>query len=158
MYQNISAALTAAQITAVTTAINTIKTNLNFLVNLNPEERQALSKMGPDGYSYVTSSLEYAATNTAILPAAMNLTEAQKDLKLVNDLRPILQQVAQLLESIEDTMMAAGSEAKDFADLFYNQVKAFANTNTPGMDTIAADLGSFYEKSQAETNTPSNNA
>lgn len=158
MYQNISAALTAAQITAVTTAINTIKTNLNFLVNLNPEERQALSKMGPDGYSYVTSSLEYAATNTAILPAAMNLTEAQKDLKLVNDLRPILQQVAQLLESIEDTMMAAGSEAKDFADLFYNQVKAFANTNTPGMDTIAADLGSFYEKSQAETNTSSNNA
>lgn len=157
MYTTISAALSAAQITGANTGITSVKTNLPFLVNLSPAERGKLSKMGPDGFSYVTKAIDYATNNASIIPAAMNLAEAQKDLKLYNDLRPIFQQVAQLLEAIDDTMMAAGVEAKDFADLFYSMAKSFAATNVPGMDTIAADLGVFYEKAQAEAQTPDNN-
>jgi hypothetical protein len=50
-------------------------------------------------------------------------------------------------------MMAAGVEAKDFADNFYNIVKVMATTNTPGMNAIAEDLAGFYEKA-SNTETP----
>jgi hypothetical protein len=153
---NISAALTAAQVTAINGALNTIRTNLPFLVNLTAEERLALSKMGEIGYNYVTRALDYAQGNAGILPPNFNLTEAQKDLKLVNDIRPIMQQVAQLLEAIDDTMMMAGIEAKDFADKFYALAKLQAGTNTPGMDVIVSDLATFYEKSSESTPTPPN--
>jgi hypothetical protein len=147
---NISVALTAPQITAISGALTTIRTNLPFLINLTLAERATLSKMGDDGYSYVTKALDFAQNNATILPPNFNLPEAQKDLKLVNDLRPLLQQIAQVLEGIDDTMMAAGIEAKDFADKFYSLVKLQASMNTPGMDVIASDLGVFYEKA----NTP----
>jgi hypothetical protein len=156
-FSNISAALTPAQITAINTAIATIKTNLAFIVNLTLEERQSLSKMGSDGYSYVTRALDYAQNNASALPPTFNLVEAQKDLKLANDLRPILQQIAQLTEGIDDTTMAAGIEAKDFADKFYEIAKVQAKMNVPMMDTIVADLATFYEKAKVEEvvlNTP----
>ena len=151
-YTNISAGLTPAQIAAINTAIASIKTNVNFLINLTKDERKTLSKMGDDGFSYVTKALDYAQNNTTILPQNFVLAEAQKDLKLANDLRPILQQVAQLAEGLDDTIMAAGIEAKDFADKFYEIAKIQNKINTPGMDIIVDDLGVFYEKAQAEQN------
>lgn len=145
-YTNLSATLAPAQATAIATAIATIKTNLPFLINLTPDERQSISKMGDDGYVYVTKAMDYANTNANIIPAALSLSEGKRDLDLANALRPILQQLNSLVESVDDTMMAAGVEAKDFADNFYNIVKVMATTNTPGMNAIAQDLGVFYER------------
>jgi hypothetical protein len=42
-YSNLSAAITPTQVTAIATAIATIKTNLPFLINLIPDERQTFS-------------------------------------------------------------------------------------------------------------------
>jgi hypothetical protein len=153
-YTNLSAAITPAQITAIGTAIATIKTNLPFLINLTPDERQSLSKMGDDGYAYVTKAIDYATNNGTIIPSAISVAEGKKDLDLANALRPILQQLASLSESVDDTLMAAGVEAKDFADKFYNLVKVMATTNTAGMDVIAQDLAVFYEKANATPPTP----
>jgi hypothetical protein len=152
-YTNLSASLAPAQATAIATAIATIKTNLPFLINLTPDERQSFSKMGDDGFVYVTKALEHAANNASIIPPAISVAEGKKDLDLANALRPILQQLTSLVESVDDTMMAAGVEAKDFADNFYNIVKVMATTNTPGMNAIAEDLAGFYEKA-SNTETP----
>ena len=110
--------------------------------------------MGDDGFNYVTKALEYAIDNENIIPAALSVAEAQKDLNLANALRPVLQKLASLLESVDDTMMAAGVEAKDFADKFYSLAKVMATTNTPGMDAIVTDLGVFYAKANAMAITP----
>lgn len=154
MYYNLSAALTAAQIASITTAIGTIKGILDFLINLTPEERRTFSKMGDQGFSYVTKSMDYANANPHIIPATLSYAEGRKDLDLVNALRPIWNQLMQLAEMVDDTKMAAGIEAKEFADKFYELVKMNASMNVPGMDVVAADLGTFYEKAQAELITP----
>jgi hypothetical protein len=150
---NISVVMTPAQIAAIATAITVIRSNLTFLLNLTKEERKTLSKMGDDGFSYVTKALDYAVNNTNIIPGALSLPEAQKDLKLANDLRSILQQINQLAEGIDDTIMQAGVEAKDFSDRFYDMAKSMSSTNTPGLDVIVDDLGTFYDKAQAEIET-----
>lgn len=107
--------------------------------------------MGDNGYSYVNRALVYAQNNAGVIPANLSLVEAVKDLKLVNDVRPIYQQISQLTEALDDTMMAAGVEAKDFADKFYALVKLQAQMNVPAMDVIADDLGAFYDRTIAET-------
>ena len=92
------------------------------------------------------AGVEHATNNASVIPPAISVAEGKKDLDLANALRPILQQLNSLVESVDDTMMAAGVEAKDFADNFYNIVKVMATTNTPGMTAIAQDLAVFYEK------------
>ena len=153
-YSNLSAAITPTQVTAIATAIATIKTNLPFLINLSPVERQTFSKMGDVGFVYVTKAVEHATNNASVIPPAISVAEGKKDLDLANALRPILQQLNSLVESVDDTMMAAGVEAKDFADNFYNIVKVMATTNTPGMTAIAQDLAVFYEKANTVVTPP----
>jgi hypothetical protein len=156
-YQNLSAAVTPAQITAIQSAIAALKTNLPFLVNLTKTERAALSKMGDATYSYVTKALDYAANNPLLVPSFTNLGEGRRDLNLYNDLRSIHQQLAQLVEGIDDTEMAAGIEAKEFADKFYASVQQAALSNVPGAKVIADDLGTFYAKTTVVLAPPPDN-
>ena len=60
-YQNISAVITAADKEAVQTAVQTIKAKLPFLVNLNPQERKRLRKMGAVRTAYVQDVYQAAA-------------------------------------------------------------------------------------------------
>ena len=149
-YNNLSITVTPAQDTAVNSGFQTIRTGLPFLVNLTPEERQTSSKMGPDGFSYVTRAMSYAAQNPQIISQWMNLAEGQKDLNAANQLRTYFQQAASLMEAIQDTMMAAGIEAKSFADDFYAAVGQARRGNVPGMDAIYEELSGFYDRAQAE--------
>jgi hypothetical protein len=153
-YQNLSASITPAQTTSIQGAIATLKTNLPFLVNLTKTERAALSKMSDATFSYVTKALDYATNNPLLVPSFINVTEAKRDLQLFNDLRTTHQQLAQLLEGIDDTEMAAGIEAKDFADKFYASVQQAANSNAPGAKVIADDMGVFYAKTTITTTLP----
>ncbi|MBL7766901.1 MAG: hypothetical protein JNJ58_12445 [Chitinophagaceae bacterium] len=153
-YNNLSGTITPAQNTALYDAVATIKSNLNFLINLTPDERKSFSKMGDDGYSYVTKAITFAEHNANIIPPAMDVAEARKDLQLSMDLRTFEQELTQLLEAVSDTRMAAGIEAKAFSDNFYQFAKVMGGTNTPGMNSLAEDLGSFYEKAQAEQGIP----
>jgi hypothetical protein len=150
-YSNLSAALSPAQITTIQTSIAAIKTGLPFLVNLTKDERSTLSKMSDGTYAYVTKALDYATSNAALVPSFVNLGEAKRDLQLYNDLRSIHQQLAQLLEGIDDTEMALGIEAKDFADKFYASVKLASTSNVSGAKIVADDLGVFYEKTVTAT-------
>ncbi len=52
-YNYVSGTLTAAQVTAITTAIATIRTNLPFLHPLSSEDRHALPKMGQKSQPFV---------------------------------------------------------------------------------------------------------
>ncbi|MBL7766283.1 MAG: hypothetical protein JNJ58_09335 [Chitinophagaceae bacterium] len=153
-YSNLSVGLTPTQITSVNDAITHIKDELNFLVQLTPEEKQSLSKLGDHGFSYVHKAIEYAGFNPHVIPPSMNYEEGKKDMQLFLDLRVFEKRLRQLLETVEDTRTAAGVEAKNFADQFYALVKLAAQNKTPGMDSIAEDLGSFYEKSKSEAETP----
>lgn len=67
-YENISAALTATAITNINTAINTIRANMPFVVNLTSEERASLLKMGDKSLAFVTKAREYAKSNKNLVP------------------------------------------------------------------------------------------
>jgi len=139
-YQNISATISAANLTAIKTKINEIKALLPFLINLTAEERQTIPKMGDDTLSFVSKALEYAQNNPNLVPPYVDIVEMNKDFKLAADLISILQPLNQLQEGVDDSNMAAGSEAFVTALAFYNTVKYAAKQNVPGAEAIYNDL------------------
>ena len=98
-------------IDALDTALTTLETKLAFAVGLSPEERQAIPKMGVNGNDFVRDILTTADQNPALIPAAVDLGGAHLDFNLVEDLLPILSRLERLTESVNDTILEAGSEA-----------------------------------------------
>jgi hypothetical protein len=61
-------------------------------------------KMGDKSRAFVQKTMELVNQNDGFLPLAFEVEEMQKDVKLLNDLYPMLQAVNQLQESIDDTV------------------------------------------------------
>jgi hypothetical protein len=120
----ISAALTQADRQAVLDAVNTIRTKLHFLIDLSPEERKGLPKIGDTGRGFVAKALEVAEQNPDILPRSFDVAEMRKDLELLDALLPVVTAFGQLNELLDDTYTAVGSEVYAAALLVYQYVRA----------------------------------
>src|SRR5205085_2999222 len=91
----ISASLSQADQQAVLSAINTIREKLPFLIDLTPEERHTLPKMGDKSRGFVSQALDLATLNTDILPRSFDVDEMRKDVELLNALSPVMTALAQ---------------------------------------------------------------
>ncbi len=158
MSQNnqISAAITAANQTAITNAIDAIKATLVnvLIVNLTAQQRLEIAKMGDKTFSFVNNALTYAGQNPALVPAFLNIAEANKDYQLAKELNLVYQQLNTLLKSVEDAMMVAGGEAYDAALIFYSAVKGAQRSNLPGAAAIYNDLKTQFPRGVKPTVTP----
>lgn len=75
----IEATLPAANTEAVVTAIATIKTQRPFGVDLSPEEKRAMLKLGGKSLDFVPKALEVATQNPDFLPRSFNIDEMRQD-------------------------------------------------------------------------------
>lgn len=153
-YTNIDAAVSDAQRTAVFTAITQVETNLDFLINLTPQERQALPKMGSATQSFVSKALEIAGNNPQFVPPYVDVPAMKKDYDLAMRLQGIEMQLASLLEKVSDTNLAAGSEAYVTGLTIYNSLKAAAKVNVPGAKALAAELAERFALTSADPVIP----
>jgi hypothetical protein len=120
----ISAALSSADQQAVLAAINTIRTKLPFLIDLSPEERKGLPRLGDKSRGFVSQALEIASQNPDILPRSFDVEEMRKDVELLDAFLPVMLAFAQLNELIEDTYIEVGSEAYAAALNVYQYTRA----------------------------------
>ena len=141
----VNATLNQAQIAEIQTALGCIYTNLPFLIDLKPEERQAMLKFGEKNRSFVAKAAAVAEQNPDILPRNFSLDEMKADVSLVEDLYPLMTAVSNLLGKLEDTYFAAGSEAYSAALLVYQYAKT-ANIATGVLENALNDLGHRFAK------------
>jgi hypothetical protein len=120
---HVSASLSQADQQAVLAAINTIREKLPFLIDLTPEERRTLPRMGDRSRGFVAQALEVATQNTGMLPRAFDVEEMRKDVELLAALSPVITALAQLNELVDDTFMAVGSEAYTAALFVYQTAR-----------------------------------
>jgi hypothetical protein len=153
-YSNISQEITPAQYDTLVTKLTEVKALLTFLINLTPEERQALPKMGESKQPFVTKALQYAQSFPQIAPPFISLPELTKDRSLALTLRQFIQLVQPWVQAIEDTEMAVGSEAYVAALAIYNSAGQAAKANVPGAAAIYADLKSHFEQESAPVTPP----
>lgn len=146
----IDASLTAEDKAAVLAAIATIKQKLPFLIDLSPEDRRSLPKMGDKSRAFVSKAVEIASQNPDFLPRSFEIDEMRHDMELYEALQPIAFALTQLQELVDDTQIAAGSEAYVAALTVYNYARASGQGQA--LDGLADELGRrFARKTPAAT-------
>lgn len=131
---------TAAQITAVKAALQTINTNLPFLIGLTIEERVALPAIDVNNKAFTEDAINAGVNNPTLVPNFVSMPNMQNDLLLYNQLDEIKGLVNQLLEKIEDTQLLAGSESYISGLALYKFFTAAADAGVAGADAVVAQL------------------
>ena len=149
----ISANFSATDRLAVMDAIATIRQKLPFLIDLTTEDRRTIVKMGDKSRAFVSKALEVATQNPEFLPRSFNLEEMRQDLALYEALYPILLGLTQLQELVDDTCMAAGSEAYASALAVYGYAKARGDVT--GLDAVINEMGRRFT-SRSKKKQPEN--
>lgn len=140
----ISANLSPADRLAVMDAMATIRQKLPFLIDLTTEDRRTIVKMGDKSRAFVSKALEVGTQNPDFLPRSFNLEEMRRDLALYEALYPILLSLTQLQELVDDTCIAAGSEAYTAALAVYNYAKASGDVT--GLDAVIDEMGRRFSR------------
>ena len=144
-YANISATLSAADVTAVKNALTSIRGILTFLINLTNKELMSLVKTGPGSVGFVQTALTYAKDHPEILPSTFDVPEFDRDVTLFTQLSELLALVLALANALNETTKAVGSEAKKAALQFYDLLKNAAKTN-PGLQPLVDELGRLFQR------------
>lgn len=154
----VSAILAAAAITNITTAINTIKTNMPFLINLTPDERKAKRKTGTKREGYVAQVYQDTLAHPEAIPSTFSVPEWTKDENLNAALKNIFSLLGAVDESIDDTLLQLSFERIKQADQCYDYLKTAAKGNaalTAIVDNIAQQfLGQGRKKDAPVTTIP----
>ena len=147
---------TAEQITAVKTAIQTISTNLPFLIGLTAAERTALPAIDVNNKAFAEDAIHAGANNASLIPSYVSVEDMQNDMLLFNQLEEIAGLIKQLLEKVEDTKLLAGSEAYVSALALYKLFGAASEAGVPGSDVIVSQLKARFAKQGGAAKAPVN--
>ncbi len=150
MPNRINASLTAAQKQAALDGVSALRQILPFLVDLSPQERQRLPKIGASALPFILKCLEIARQHPEILRGSFDLTAMQTDAALAQELLPVLIAVRRLLDEIEDTFSLALIEAYGASLAVYDGVQ-----DAVGLDDEKRDLSEqFKRKKKPEAPNP----
>ena len=136
----INTTATAAQVTAVKTALQTIAANLPFLVGLTTEERIALPSINVSNKAFTEDAINAGVNNPALIPSYVSVVNMKNDMLLFTQLDEIIMMTKQLLEKMEDTQLLAGSEAYTSALTLYKLLGSAADAGVGGTDAIVTQL------------------
>ena len=154
----ISLKITAAQNAALVSAVNALKTALDgILINLTPDEKQSLPRIGDNSMAFDEKCAAYMASRADLVPSFLDAEEMAKDRKLGADLLPCFRELAPLCVGLEDTIMLANSDNMVGDLAFYQNVRQAAKRGVAGAGIIYDDLKTrFPGRPKRDTPTPPN--
>ncbi|GHU46102.1 hypothetical protein FACS1894190_18160 [Spirochaetia bacterium] len=134
-------AIPAEVLTQAQTKANELKTLLApYMLALTPTERHELPKMGEKTIGFVEKAFDFAKQNPNLCPPYLDMTAFAIDFGDAHGLWTLLTTVQQIHQNIDDTEMAAGSEAYQAALVFYSSVKVAAAQDIPGAKAVYEEL------------------
>ena len=150
MSQNvISATLADDTFTAILDGITKLSSQLDFMIDLSPEDRRNLPKLGDSSQSFVQRALEMAQNHSDILPRRFDIDEFNRDVVLFNRLNSIKNRLSPLLDKLRDTTLAAGSDAWSQSLEVYGFAKA-AGTGE-GLEELRRDMSRRFNRRSVTT-------
>ncbi|REG98879.1 hypothetical protein [Flavobacterium aquicola] len=144
---------TAAQVTAVKAAFQTILTNLPFLVGLTADERKSLNAIDVSNKAFTEDAINAGVSNPTLVPTYLSVANMKNDLTLFSQMDEIGALANQLCERIEDTKMLAGSESYGSALALYKAFGGAADAGVPGADSIVDQLKKRFASSAGNSVT-----
>ncbi len=124
-----------------------VKQQLNFLLTLQTDEIKALLKASNSSFPFIDRAYSAVNDHPEIMPAVFDIEEFRRDCELANDLTLIANQVNELAESIDNTLLAANSDAMTGALEIYAAVKQNRD-KVPGLNVIADEMKVFFKRTR----------
>lgn len=140
----VSAVLSDADRTVVLAAVDTIREKLPFLVDLEPQERKELAKMGDKRRALVERAVTFVQQNPDVIPVTFDKAEFEKDLALFQAMAPVVAEVMKLQELVDDTMVALSADLYAAALTVYLLAKAAGRGE--GLDEFLDLLGNAFAR------------
>ena len=153
MPQNlISLTLTEADHAAIADALSTLESKLSGLISLSADERRSLNKMGEKSETFCRRTLVAMSENPGLIPADVDVAEAQRDMAQFDALRPHIARLTKLLGRAEDSEMALGSDAMVTALEGYALLKVLGKGS--GLDALRRDMSTRFTRKARATESP----
>ncbi|MCB1612903.1 MAG: hypothetical protein KDI60_14275 [Xanthomonadales bacterium] len=138
--------LTEAQIVAVDAALTTLETELAGLVALTQGDKRRMQRMGVKSESFSRQALQIISQNPQMIPANIPVGSALTDLKLLDQLRPILTRITRLCERGNDTDAALGNDIMTVALQAYGLLKLTGRSE--GLEGLRRDLSGRFSRTR----------
>lgn len=150
---HISADLSPEAKAAALAALDTVQENLPFLLDLTADEIRALPKLGSKNRDFVERCLEIVKLNPNFLGRDFDVAEFERDVALLRDLMAIQIRLKSLVDLVDDTVIAVGSDAYDAALEAYRFARAAGNVE--GVDELRAMMSTRFARRSSSTSAPS---
>ena len=144
----VSAVLTPEVQDGVIGKIDSINTDLNFLITLQPDEKNDYVKVGNTFLPFIDKAYAVVTAHPEIMPGVFDLDEYKNDYQLAKGLGEILRALRELTESVEDTYFAATNDSMKGSLDVYSSVQ-YNKNKIPGLDTEASAMKQFFRKSKS---------
>ncbi|WP_026955212.1 hypothetical protein [Algoriphagus vanfongensis] len=147
MDNKVSIVFTPAELQAIQDAIAVLESTLDSkLISLTVEERKELNKMGEASRPFVGKVTDYVQTNPEFISPFNKVDELLEDWTLIGQLGPLYNTLNQIVTNMDDTLMEAGAEVLEQANLYYGSVQQAVRVNMPHSKPVYDDLKVRYEK------------
>jgi hypothetical protein len=143
----ISAELAASALTTIQQAVQTIRTNMPFLLSLTNEERRSLPKLGDNRLALDEDASALMGQHPQFIPAFVDMAELAKDRALRIQVDTVRLSLEALLTDIEGTEMVLGSEMLMVFLAYYANAKEGAKRGVAGAQTVVDTLGKYFARS-----------
>ena len=138
----VSGTLSATQLGEMTQEIRKIQESIPGVIALTLEDKQRLVKPGDSGLAAAEVALGVLEKHPELFPSAIfNVAEFKSDLTLADQMKKLGAEVRSLQSVIDDTGMAAASDAYRTALRIYAMATRMVDI-VPG---LAADIAKFEE-------------
>jgi len=157
MNQNlVSVSLSSEDLAALDAALSTVDEQLAGLIELSVEQRRNLNKMGDKSEAFCRQALILLTENRQILPPGLDLTEAEQDLRSLDQLRPRFARLRRLVANADDSEMALGSDILNFALDGYAVAKVIGKVIGKGaaLETMKEAMSARYTRAARARQKP----
>jgi len=146
MSNYISAEITPAKVTETLGLLTSVKNNMPFLIKLENVSKKGMVSLDDSRTPFVAKCLQYAQKEAKIVPPFVDIVELNKDLTLFINLQNLSREINRIADMLNDTRIAAGTDAYVAALSIYNSAKQAAKMNVPGTQAIVDDLKKAFER------------
>jgi hypothetical protein len=117
-----------------------------YSVIMTADERASVLKVGDKAFTCINKTLGYTKTNPEFVPSYLNTHDFETDLNDADGHPTIVSLISQLSNYLDDTKLAARSEAYSAALYYYGSVQQAASVNLPGAKAIYDDLKQYFPR------------
>jgi hypothetical protein len=127
-----------AQLANIRGATATLNTELAGLISLSAADKQRLRRMGSLSEDFCRQALETIALRPEMVPANIPVAAALADLKVLDQLRPVLAELTLIQNRVSDSVAALGHDIMTVALRAYGLMKLTGQGE--GMESLRRDL------------------